>query len=109
MEQARRVWRLIHEDFARVFEQQADVLLAPVVAQPAARARELETSSGVGDVRTRAFADDVCTSAVNLAGTLALSLRALANRPLIAINTIALVIICSKFYCIFRLLYEIDV
>ena len=87
MEQARRVWRLIQEDFARVFEQQADVLLTPVVAQPAARGRELE----MGDVRTRAFTDDVCTSAVNLAGALAGRAR-LSN---MWVNVVSAVRLCA--------------
>ncbi|THD24550.1 Glutamyl-tRNA(Gln) amidotransferase subunit A mitochondrial [Fasciola hepatica] len=63
LEAARRLWRLVKQDFDDAFKQ-VDVLLTPVAPGPATPLDQFLRL----DNRTRTTLDDVCTVGVNLAG-----------------------------------------
>ncbi|CAL8107749.1 unnamed protein product [Calicophoron daubneyi] len=65
---ARRLWRLIKQDFDEVFTK-VDFLLTPVALGPPPRLEDFVKL----DNRARTTLDDVCTVAVNLAGLPALA------------------------------------
>ncbi|KAL3320383.1 Glu-AdT subunit A [Cichlidogyrus casuarinus] len=66
---AQRFWRLIKQDFDKVFEE-VDFLLTPVHLQPAEKIEEFKKL----DSRTRTTRDDIFTVPVNLAGLPAISI-----------------------------------
>ena len=66
VDRARRVWRLIHDDFSRAFEQ-CDLLLTPLTLSAARR----QSWFVKADSRQRTAVEDVCTQAANLAGVAA--------------------------------------
>ncbi|TNN06764.1 Glutamyl-tRNA(Gln) amidotransferase subunit A isoform 1 [Schistosoma japonicum] len=68
LDAARRLWRLIKEDFTKVFES-VDFLLTPVSPSLPISVDEFTKL----DNRTRTTLDDVCTVAVNLSGLPAVS------------------------------------
>jgi len=68
VDRARRIWRLIHDDFVRAFEQH-DVLLTPVTLS-AARQNSWFVKA---DNRQRTAVEDACTQAANLAGIAAVA------------------------------------
>ncbi|KAF7255301.1 hypothetical protein EG68_07649 [Paragonimus skrjabini miyazakii] len=69
LDAARRLWRLIKQDFDEAFDQ-VDFLLTPVTLGPPPRLTDFVQL----DNRTRTTLDDVCTVGVNLAGLPALTL-----------------------------------
>ncbi|TGZ63774.1 hypothetical protein CRM22_006722 [Opisthorchis felineus] len=69
LDAARRLWRLIKEDFEKAF-QDVDFLLTPVSLGPPTHLSDFTQL----DNRTRTTLDDVCTVGANLAGVPALSL-----------------------------------
>ncbi|CAH8668336.1 unnamed protein product [Dicrocoelium dendriticum] len=69
LDAARRLWRLIKQDFDEVFDQ-VDFLLTPTTLGPPTRLTDFVQL----DSRTRCTMDDVCTVGANLAGVPAVSI-----------------------------------